>query len=388
MNDDIALISTRVREAKPPAPLAPPVVTHGSRRLIARAVEFLLAAAVLALLATVALPVGWRWWADGGRFEATDDAYVEGDVRILGAKVPGYVTKVLVADYQTIAAGRPILQIEDDDYQAKVALAAGVVRARQAAFDSIAALTRQQQTVIAQASAQVDATEATVELAKIQFGRARSLLGTPAGLQQTVDQTTAGYKALIATQRANRASLTQTQGPLDVLATQREQAKADLIQAHASLQLAQIDLEHTAIRAPVAGTLGKRTVFEGQYLAAGGGVITLTPLVSVWVMANFRETQLTHMPPGQAVSFTVDTYPGLTVRGQVAALSPSSGSATALLPPDNATGNFTKIVQRMPVKVTIDAGQQLEGRLLPGMSSIATLDTQGAQDHPPTGNAP
>ena len=282
------------------------------------------------LLATVALPVGWRWWADGGRFETTDDAYVEGDLRILGAKVPGYVTKVLVADYQTVAAGQPILQIEDDDYQAKVALAAGVVRARQAALDNIGALTRQQQNVIAQASAQVDATEANVELARIQSGRARSLLGTPAGLQQTVDQTTAGYNALIATLQANRASLAQARGQLSVLATQREQAEADLLQARASLQLAQIDLDHTVIRAPVDGTLGKRTVFEGQYLAAGAGVITQTPLDSVWVAANFRENQLTHMRPGQGVSLTVDTWPGLTVRGHVTALSPASGSATAL----------------------------------------------------------
>ena len=156
--------------------------------------------------------------------------------------------------------------------------------------------------------------------------------------------------------------------------------------------MAQIDLDHTVIRAPVDGTLGKRTVFEGQYLAAGAGVITLTPLDSVWVAANFRENQLTHMRPGQGVSLTVDTWPGVMVRGHVAALSPASGAATALLPPDNATGNFTKIVQRMPVKVSIDAGQQFEGRLLPGMSSIVTVDTQGdtqgAQGDPSAGNAP
>ena len=355
--------------------------------MLARGAEFLLAATVLVLLASVALPVGWRWWVDGGR-ETTDDAYVTGDLRTLGAKVPGYVSKLLVADYQTVAAGQPILQIEDDDYKAKVALAAGVVRSKQAAVDNIAALTQQQMKVIAQASAQLDATDANVVFAKIQLGRARSLLNTPAGLQQTVDQASASYKALVANEQTNRATLAQAQGQLDVLATQREQAQADLVQAQASLQLTEIDLEHTVIRAPVAGTLGRRMVFEGQYLVAGAGVITLTPLNSVWVAANFRETQLTRMRPGQAVALTVDTYPGLMVHGHVGELSPASGSATALLPPDNATGNFTKIVQRVPVKITIDSGQRLEGPLLPGMSSVVTVDTRDVGDTPLGGRAP
>jgi membrane fusion protein (multidrug efflux system) len=284
------------------------------------------------------------------------------------------VAKLLVADYQTVSAGQPILQIEDDDYTARVALAAGVVQSKQAALEDIDALTRQQQTVIQQAAAQADATLANVDLARIQQERARILLRTPAGMQETFDQTTASYKALVATLHANRAALAQAEGQITVLAAQREQALGDIVQAQASLRLAKIDLEHTIIRAPVAGKLGKRSVFEGQYLSAGAGVATLTPLDSVWIAANFRETQLTHMRPGQAVSLTVDSYPGLTVHGHVGALSPSSGAATALLPPDNATGNFTKIVQRVPVKVTIDAGQ-LEGRLLPGMSCVVTVDT-------------
>jgi membrane fusion protein (multidrug efflux system) len=387
MNAETALIETKNREARLSTPPVGPIEMHGSRQMLARGAEFLLAATVLVLLASVALPVGWRWWVDGGR-ETTDDAYVTGDLRTLGAKVPGYVSKLLVADYQTVAAGQPILQIEDDDYKAKVALAAGVVRSKQAALDNIAALTQQQMKVIAQASAQLDATDANVVFAKIQLGRARSLLNTPAGLQQTVDQASASYKALVSNEQANRATLAQAQGQLDVLVTQREQAQADLVQAQASLQLTEIDLEHTVIRAPVTGTLGRRMVFEGQYLVAGAGVITLTPLNSVWVAANFRETQLTRMRPGQAVALTVDTYPGLMVHGHVGELSPASGSATALLPPDNATGNFTKIVQRVPVKITIDSGQRLEGPLLPGMSSVVTVDTRDVGDTPLGGRAP
>jgi membrane fusion protein (multidrug efflux system) len=382
MNSETALLDPRERDASAPINPNGTAGAQGSRRLLTRGLELLLAAAVIVLLASVALPVGWSWWVDGGRLETTDDAYVTGDLRTLGAKVPGYVTKLLVADFETVSAGQPILQIEDDDYRAKVALAAGVVRSKQAALDNIAALERQQQNVIEQASAQVDSTAANLELASLQLERARALLRTPAGLQQTFDQTTATYKALVASLQANRAGLAQAKGQLSVLAAQREQALGDLAQAQASLQLANIDLEHTVIRAPVAGKLGKRSVFEGQYLAAGAGVVTLTPLDSIWVVANFRETQLAHMLPGQAVSLTVDSYPGLTVRGHVGALSPSSGAATALLPPDNATGNFTKIVQRVPVKVTID-DKQLEGRLLPGLSCVVTVDTGSASDTTP-----
>jgi len=377
MIDDIALPQTQNRHAVPLLPSNASPDPQAGRRWVTRGIELLLAAAVVVLLATVAVPVGWRWWADGSRFEPTDDAYVTGDLRTLGAKVPGYVAQMLVADYQEVAAGQPILQIEDNDYRAKVALADGVLRSRKAALDNVAALTRQQQNVIAQAAAQTEAAEANAELARVQLGRARALLGTPSGLQQTVDQANASYKALMAAVQAGRATQALAQGQLDELASQREQAQGDVAQAQASLDLATIDLQHTVIVAPVAGQLGKRSVFPGQYLAAGAGVVTLTPLDTVWVAANFRETQLTRMQPGQPVSLKVDTFPGAEIRGHVAALSPSSGSATALLPPDNATGNFTKIVQRVPVKVSIDPGQQLSGRLLPGMSCIVTIDTQG-----------
>lgn len=154
---------------------------------------------------------------------------------------------------------------------------------------------------------------------------------------------------------------------------------ADLAQAEASLRLARIDLGHTVIRAPVGGRLGRRAVFEGQYLAAGTGVASLTPLDTVWVAANFREGQLTRMRRGQPVALSVDTFPGVEVRGHLEAMAPTSGAVASLLPPDNATGNFTRIVQRVPVKVALEPGHALEGRLLPGMSARVDVDVSGGK---------
>jgi membrane fusion protein, multidrug efflux system len=353
------------------APPAPPVI-HVSRT--ARLLELLFAAAVLVLLATVVLPVGWSWWSEQGPVQTTDDAYVQGDFRALAARVPGYVTAVLVQDYQTVKAGQPLLEIEADDYQAKVDLARADLQARVAAVQIADASLRQQQNIIGEAASQVDVTESDLVLARVQLGRARSLLRTPAGTQSDVDETTARFSSSTATLASNQAALALARGQLEVLAAQRQQAEAEVSQAAASLKLAQIDLDHTVIRAPVDGRLGRRAVFTGQFVAAGTGVITITPLNSVWVAANFRETQLTNMRAGQPATVRIDSFPGEVLHGQVDTMSPASGGVTALLPPDNATGNFTKIVQRIPVKIRLDPQETLSGRLLPGMSAVVRVD--------------
>ena len=340
-----------------------------------RLIEVLLTAALLVLLLTVGFPLGWGWWVTDRRVQSTDDAYVQGDLRTLGAKVPGYVTKVPVADFATVAAGQPIVLIEDDDYRAKVKLAESVVQARNAAIANVDALIRQQQNLIDQAAAQIAPTRANLELARVERNRARSLLRSTYGTQAALDKAEAAFQAASATLRNNEAALAGAKGQLAVLATGRRQAEADLGQAQASLTLARIDLEHTVIRAPVRGQLGRRAVLEGQYVAAGSGVIALTPMDTVWIAANFKETQLTRVQGGQPVTVTVDTFPGIEVKGTVAAVAPASGSATALLPPDNATGNFTKIVQRVPVKVALEPGHALGGQLRPGMSTIVSIDT-------------
>ncbi len=340
-----------------------------------RVIEFLLVAAVLALLATVGVPLGWDWWRVDRRVQTTDDASVQGDLRMLAAKVPGYVAAVLVQDFQMVDAGQPLLRIEDNDYHAKVAQAEAVVQARQAAVDHIGAQLRQQQDVIAQARAQHEATQANLDLASVQLERARSLRKTTFGTQEALDEARAAHLAHRAALKSSAASIQEAEGHLPVLAAQQRQAEAELDQARAATELARIDLGHTVIRAPVRGQLGKRAVFEGQYVGVGAGIITLVPLDSVWINANFKETQLGRVRPGQPVTITVDSFPGAKVRGHVAALASASGAATALLPPDNATGNFTKIVQRIPLKVVIEPKQELVGRLLPGMSAVVAVDT-------------
>ena len=340
-----------------------------------RVIEVLLVAAIVALLATVGAPLGWDWWRVDRRVQTTDDAYVQGDLRMLAAKVPGYVAAVLVQDFQMVDAGQPLLRIEDDDYRAKVAQAEAVVQAKQAAVDYIGAQLHQQQDVIAQARAQHEASQANLDLARLQLDRARSLRKTTFGTQEALDEARATHLASGAALKSDAASIQEAQAHLPVLAAQQRQAEAELDQAKAAAELARIDLGHTVIRAPLHGQLGKRAVFEGQYVGAGTGVITLVPLNSVWINANFKETQLGRVRPGQLVTIAVDSFPGSEVRGHVAALGSASGAATALLPPDNATGNFTKIVQRIPLKVVLEPEQELVGRLLPGMSAVIAVDT-------------
>lgn len=348
-----------------------------------RIIEVLLAAAIIALIATVGVPLGWDWWRIDRRFQTTNDAYVQGDLRTLAAKVPGYVVAVLVRDFQMVEAGQPLLRIEDDDYRAKVAQAEAVIEAKRAAVDHIDAQVRQQQDVIDQAKAQHEATQASLDLARIQLERARTLVKSTYGTQVALDEANATHLAYGATLKNNAASVLAAEGYLPVLAAERQRARAELGQADAAADLTRIDLGHTVIRAPVSGQLSKRAVFEGQYLGVGTGVITLVPLDSVWVAANFKETQLGRIRPGQPVTITIDSFTGKEVRGHVDSLGSASGSATALLPPDNATGNFTKIVQRIPIKVAIEPQQELRGRLLPGMSAVVAVDT-GASTSPPS----
>lgn len=310
-----------------------------------RLIEVSLAAALVVLLATVGFSPGWSWREADRRVQSTDNAYVQGDLRTLGAKVPGHVRNVLVADFANVEEGQPLVQIDDDDYRARVAFAESVVRARQAAIANIDALTGQQHDLIDQAAAQIETTHASLDLARVQRDRARNLLRATFGTQAAFDEAEAAFRAAAATLRSNEAAL------------------------------ARIDLDHTLIRAPVRGQLGRRAVLESQYVGAGAGVVTLTPLDTVWIAANFKETQLTRVRGGQPVAVGVDAFPGVAVTDTVDAVAPASGAATALLPPDDATGNFTRIVQRVPVKVTLDPGHALGGPLRPGMSAIVSIGT-------------
>jgi membrane fusion protein, multidrug efflux system len=332
---------------------------------------------ILVIAAAVAILFALRWdnWVGARVDQPTDDAYVKGDLTPLSAKVDGYVRKVPVNDYERVKAGQLLVEIEDDDYKARVAQAEADVAAAQAAIENIKSRKQQQRAQIADAESAIVATQADVERTRLEETRQRDLLASTYGTRQRVEQATADEKRFAATLARGRADLKVQRHQAAVLDTQELQLRADLKSKQALLALAKITLGYTRIVSPVAGRLGERSVREGQYAHAGVQVNSVVPLDTVWVVANYKETQLTHVVIGQRASIAVDTFPGVVVTGYVQSISPASGSQFSLLPPDNATGNFTKVVQRIPVKIVLDPNHPLAGRLLPGMSVIATIHT-------------
>ena len=332
-------------------------------------------ALIAALIAFVAYE--WDWWIGSAIEQSTDDAYLQADLTPLAAKVPGYVTRVLVHDYQKVKAGDLLVQIDDRDYRAQLAQAQGAVIGAEAA---IAILDQQkilQGALINQAEAMIDASEADVTRYHLETVRQKALLATGiAGTRQVVEQAVDNERRAEATLALNHAQLDQQRQQLNVLNSQETQARATLETQHAARDLAEINFGYTRITSPVDGMVGLRLVQVGQYLNVGTQVISVVPLPHVWVIANYKETQMTRVRLGQPARVTVDTFPGVVLHGHVDSWSPASGADFALLPPDNATGNFTKVVQRIPVKILLDPDPAVDDLLRPGMSVIATIDTK------------
>jgi membrane fusion protein, multidrug efflux system len=317
----------------------------------------------------------WDRWVGSATYQTTDDAYLEADSTPLAAQVPGYVHQVPVYDFQTVKAGDTLVQIEDDDYRARVAQAEANVASARAAIETIAQQTTLQTALIAQAEATIKATEADVTRYRLELTRQEALLRSTFGTRQITEQAVDNADRTEATLALNRAQLDAQRQQKKVLNSQEQAARAALDAQLAALNLAQIDLGRTRIRAPVDGMVGRRMVQTGQYLNVGTQVISIVPLPNVYVIANYKETQLTRIRVGQSASVTVDTFPGAVLTGHVDSWSPASGAEFSLLPPDNATGNFTKVVQRIPVKIVLDRDPTLSDLLRPGMSVIATIDT-------------
>ncbi|MGC4012374.1 MAG: HlyD family secretion protein [Pseudomonas sp.] len=351
------------------------------------------------ILAAVALGYG-LYWADIGRYlEETDDAYVRADWITISPKVSGYVAEVLVEDNQHVAAGTPLVRIQERDYQARLqqaraqqAEARAAVAAQQAALVTLDAQLKEQQTLIEQAGADIDSARAERQRAQLDFQRYRDLVAQQAASDQRLESVTADFaRARSAFSRAEAAASRQ-RTRLSVLQASREQATAQLQQqqaravgADANLALAENELEDTLVRAPIAGVVGQRRVRQRQYVTPGLPLLALVPVDQSYVVANYKETQLRRMRPGQPVEVRVDSFPEAVLHGRVESFSPGSGALFALLPPDNATGNFTKIVQRFPVKITLDAGARQPVPILPGMSVIAEVDTRASAEAQPNG---
>ena len=370
---------------------------HKLRKYLTPALVLLLAAAVV-----LTLTRNWNAW-EGGRIEqVTDDAYVRSDLTPLSTKVAGIVREVKVSDYQTVAKGDLIVELEHDDYQAQVGQAKAAVEAAKAAIENNRRQRQLQDAKIDRALSGIDLAKAQISAAqagkeavaadvvrtRAERARQESLYQTHSTTQQKLEQATADEARFTGQFASREADLEQAKTSLrsnelavlaeqrskSVLESQESQLIADLHAKEAALEVAQVNLGYTKIIAPGDGSVGERQVRPGQLVSPGTQVLTFVSNVK-WVQANYRETQLTHIKVGDPAEITVDTFPGQKLHGKVLEIAPASGSQFALLPPDNATGNFTKVVQRIPVKIALDPSS-LSAQLRPGLSVTATVRTK------------
>jgi membrane fusion protein, multidrug efflux system len=342
-----------------------------SRRTVKRAG---LALAIM-LAVTAAADFGYSYLTTGRYLESTDDAYVKADSTIIASKVSGYIAQVLVDDNQPVKAGQLLARIDDRDFRTALDSAHADVAASEAAVRNLDAQIALQQPVIAQGTADVAAAEATLQFAQEEQTRYEGLMKSGSGTIQRAQQTDSALREKVAQLQHGRSGLLAAERKVDVLDTERAKAVAQLDRARAAEAQMALNLSYTEIKAPVEGTIGARSLRVGQFVQAGTQLMAVVPLDAVYVVANFKETQLTHVRNGQPVEIRIDSFHGSKLRGHVDSLAPASGLEFALLPPDNATGNFTKIVQRVPVKIVLD-DRSLTGLLRPGMSAEPTVNTK------------
>lgn len=341
--------------------------------------SLVIAGAVFAVAATSIQPGRWLTVL---RSTSTDNAYVRGDVTPISPKVNGYIIEAAVRDNQAVKAGDILFRIDDRDYRARVDEAAAGVAMQHALLANLTSRIDLQRAVIEQAIAALQGTEADANRAARDFARTQELSKGGWASQSISDQTEADHlraRAKIAESQANLAAARQQ---MEVLETQRPQLEAEIAAAAAALTLAEIELESTVVRSPADGWVGERQARVGQYVRAGTLLVAVV-LQESWVVANFKETQIAGLRIGDSMAISIDGIPGREFMGRVESLSPASGALFALLPPDNATGNFTRIVQRIPVKITFDPEQPDLDRLRPGMSAAVILSSAS---HPGTQN--
>jgi membrane fusion protein (multidrug efflux system) len=335
--------------------------------------------AVLGLLIVAgAAGFGRYWWTTGRFMESTDDAYVGGNVTALAPHVPGFVSQILVTDNQHVKAGQLLITLDDRDYKAQLAHAQAVVERQNATLANLHAQYAWQQSMIGQADANLNASRAAATFAEQEATRYRVLAATTYGSVQNDQKASAADQRARADVAAADASLAAAKQKLTVIDTEIAQTQADLAQAQADLNTAQLNLGYTEIGAPIDGYIGNRGAQTGAYVTTGTDLLSLVPAHGLWVDANFKEDQLAHMRAGQGVTIVADVLPGRSFHGRLLSLAPATGSVFAVIPPENATGNFTKIVQRVPVRVAMDDGDGTLGLLRPGLSVTASVDTRDA----------
>ena len=326
-----------------------------------------------ALIGSAAVWYSWYWLREGRFIESTDDAYVGGEVTTLASKVPGFVQTVAVTDNQRVKAGELLVKLDDRDYRAQLDRAEASVDAQNATLANLDATVRLQHAAIEQARAEISATTAELERAKYDADRYRTLSDGQNASLQRYQQADADYKKALAADQKAHAALEAAERKLDVIETQKQQARAALGQAVAERNLAQINLGYTEIRSPIDGVIGNRGARVGSYATTGAKLLSVVPNHGLWIDANFKESQLAKIREGQPVTIAVDLLPGTPLRGRVVSLAPATGAQFSVIPPENATGNFTKIVQRVPVRIAIDQHDEAVN-LRPGLSVVARVD--------------
>ena len=312
-----------------------------------------------------------------GRFiVSTDDAYLRADLAVMAAKVPGYVTAVPVSDNQMVKAGDVLVRLDDGDYKLALASAEARLAAQQATIERLVLQFEAQGTAIEQAQAALRAAEGDVVRSAADLERAQKLVVNDYGSRQRYDQALADDTRTRANLAGAKAGLHGAQLALQVLKAQRAEAEAGLRDAENAVGKARRDLDFATVRAPFSGMIGNRSAQPGQYVQPGSRLMALVPLESIYVEANYKETQLAKIAAGLKAQIVVDAYPGRVFEAEVQGVAPASGALFSLLPPENATGNFTKIVQRFPVRIALSMPEDMRLLLRPGMSVIAHIDTR------------
>ncbi len=338
---------------------------------------FLAGLIVLAVLGAARL--GYQWWTIGRFIESTDDAYVGGDVTVIAPKVAGFIAQVAVVDNQAVHAGDLLVKLDDRDYQAILQKADAAVATQQATLANLAATRRWQEAMVAQAQAEISATEAETLRTHDDQIRFKKLSAEGAESIQSFQQADTSYKRASAAGEKAQAGLIASQRQLEMIDTQKQQVLAALEQARAEQQLARLNVSYTELRAPIDGIVGNRSAHAGAYATTGSQLISLVPARGLWIDANFKESQLDRVQPGLPVMVKVDQVPGRVFHGHVASLAPATGAQFSVLPPENATGNFTKIVQRVAVRIVLDDEPSVLEQLRPGLSVTAEVDGRAAR---------
>jgi membrane fusion protein (multidrug efflux system) len=338
----------------------------------------------MAIAAVVAAALGlggWygqHWWSVGRFVVSTDDAYVRADTTTLAAKVSGYVESIVATDNSPVRAGDVIATIDREDYRLAADAAREKVATQAATVERIGRQVVAQQANVEQAKAQLVSAQAAAKRAQSEYERQQALAGKEFASRQTFEQALANRDQSVAAIQSAQATIDAAEANVDVLKAQQQEAQRTLDELRTSLAKAERDLSFTVIRAPIDGVMGNRAMQTGDYVQTGQRLASLVPLGDVYIDANFKETQLARLRPGQPVDITIDALPGRTVKATVTSVSPASGAMFSLLPPDNATGNFTKIVQRLPVRIRVPADVAGERLLRPGMSVVVSVNTKAS----------